>query len=394
MKAEIIAVGTELLLGQILNTNAQYMAQELADLGVDVYFQGVVGDNMERVKDALSIASARSDLIVCCGGLGPTDDDLTKDAIAEFTGAKLVLDPDAEAKILELFKDRHESLVAANKRQANTIEGSQLLKNDVGLAVGFLYQHQQTYYAVLPGPPREMKYMFEHELKPVLDELLGDRTKLYSKYLKFGGIGESTVADSLKDLISNQGAVSVAPYANIGEVTVRLSVKANSEQQAEAQFIPVIDDIKQHLADHLYSEDNESLEQVLGQQQIADFGVLEVNTTAYLTHKVLHWDDANDNVQLSAIKRMQPPLNQQMVEDSFAQFVNDGQLSNAIGLFHCHDLPSASTASGKTTKTFFIGLCVNGKTSVIERAFIGDRQAVHIRAAKTAIYLFLQAYKS
>ena len=144
MKAEIIAVGTEILLGQIVNTNAQYMAKELADLGVDVYFQGVVGDNMVRVKQALQIASERSDLVVCCGGLGPTEDDLTKDAIAEFTEAKLIIDEDAQNKILELFKGGNDSLIASNKRQANTIEGSHLLKNAVGLAVGFVHKYQDT----------------------------------------------------------------------------------------------------------------------------------------------------------------------------------------------------------------------------------------------------------
>jgi len=362
----------------------------LADLGIDVYFQSVVGDNRARLKEALVIANERADLVVCCGGLGPTEDDLTKDAIAEFTEAQLVIDADAEAKILELFAGRNESLITANKRQANTIDGSQLLKNEVGLAVGFLYQYQNTYYAVLPGPPREMKYMFEHALKPLLDSILGERTKLYSKYLKFGGIGESSVADILKELISNQGRVSVAPYANIGEVTVRLSVKASSEHDAESEFIPVIKQIEQQLADHLYSEDNESLEQVIGRQQIANFGVLEVNTTTYLTHRLLYCDDANDNVQISHSTRLSLPIDNPLVTQQFSQFVCDGQLKNAIALFHCHDLPSATVASGKTAKTFFIGLCVDNKISIIERDFIGDRQAAHIRAAKTAMYLFLK----
>ncbi|WP_438012447.1 CinA family nicotinamide mononucleotide deamidase-related protein [Psychrobacter raelei] len=390
MKAEIIAVGTEILLGQIVNTNAQYMAEVLADLGVDVYFQGVVGDNMARIQEALKIASERSDLVVCCGGLGPTEDDLTKDAVAEFTGAKLVIDKEAEAKIMQLFKDGSESLITANKRQANTIEGSHLLKNEVGLAVGFVHQYNATYYAVIPGPPREMAYMFEHELKPWLDQLLGERRKLYSKYLKFGGIGESAVEDRLKDLISSQGKVSLAPYAGIGEITVRLSVKASSEHDAESEFIPVIKQIEQQLADHLYSEDNESLEQVIGRQQIANFGVLEVNTTTYLTHRLLYCDDANDNVQISHSTRLSLPIDNPLVTQQFSQFVCDGQLKNAIALFHCHDLPSATVASGKTAKTFFIGLCVDNKISIIERDFIGDRQAAHIRAAKTAMYLFLK----
>jgi len=390
MKAEIIAVGTEILLGQIVNTNAQYMAEVLADLGVDVYFQGVVGDNMARIQEALKIASERSDLVVCCGGLGPTEDDLTKDAVGEFTGAKLVIDKEAEAKIMQLFKDGSESLITANKRQANTIEGSHLLKNEVGLAVGFVHQYNATYYAVIPGPPREMVYMFEHELKPWLDQLLGERRKLYSKYLKFGGIGESAVEDRLKDLISSQDKVSLAPYAGIGEITVRLSVKANSAEEAEHDFAPTVQRIKQRLAEHLYSEQNESLEQTLSRHNLKDFGVLEVNTNAYLSHRLLSCDDEHDNVTLSVTKFAAPPLTEPMVNEQFMQFIEDHQLANAIGLFHCHDLPATQVASGRSAKRFYIALCIDGNISIIERELIGDRQAVHIRAAKTAIYLFLK----
>lgn len=391
MKAEIIAIGTEILLGQIVNTNAQYMAAELADLGIDVYFQGVVGDNMTRVKEALRIASERSDLVVCCGGLGPTQDDLTKDAIAEFTDAQLVIDKDAEVKILELFKEGNESLLASNKRQAHAIEGSHLLKNEVGLAVGFVHKHKDIYYAVLPGPPREMRYMFEHELKPLLDDILGERSKLYSKYLKFAGIGESSVEDTLKDLIVSQDKVSLAPYAGIGEITIRLSVKANSLEEAERDFMPTLKTIKERLGSHLYSEKNERLEQTLGQKKIADFGVLEVNTNAYLSHRLLSHDDKHDNVKLNVTKFSTPPLSDALVEQDFTQFVNANQLNNAIGLFHCHDLPAADMASGRTSKKFYMALCVDGEISIIERNFIGDRQAVHIRAAKTAMYLFWKA---
>lgn len=393
MKAEIIAVGTEILLGQIVNTNAQYMAKELADLGVDVYFQGVVGDNMVRVKQALQIASERSDLVICCGGLGPTEDDLTKDAIAEFTEAKLVIDEDAQNKILELFKGGNDSLIASNKRQANTIEGSHLLKNEVGLAVGFVHKYQYTYYAVLPGPPREMKVMFERELKPLLDDILGTRKKLYSKYLKFGNIGESAVEDTLKELIAQQSNVSIAPYAGIGEITIRLTVKAHSLEDAEKDFEGTAKQIRSLLGDYLYSEENESLEQALSQHQINDFGVYEINTNAYLSNRILSTDAPYENLKVSTTRVEKKTINEALAADKFAEFIAQNNLKNAIGVFHCQISQASLTPSGRPQKRFFIALCVDGNISLIERTFIGDMQAVQIRAAKTALFLFLKAFK-
>ncbi|SUD90369.1 CinA family nicotinamide mononucleotide deamidase-related protein [Psychrobacter phenylpyruvicus] len=393
MKAEIIAIGTEILLGQIVNTNAQYMAKELADLGVDVYFQGVVGDNMTRVKEALTIASSRSDLVICCGGLGPTEDDLTKDAIAEFTDAKLVIDEGAEKKILELFKDGSESLIASNKRQAHTIEGSHLLKNEVGLAVGFVRNHQGTYYAVLPGPPREMKVMFEQELKPLIDNILGERKKLYSKYLKFGNIGESAVEDTLKQLITEQNNVSIAPYAGIGEITIRLTVKAHSPEQAEAEFLEPAKQIRGLLNDYLYSEENESLEQALSKIKIDDFGVYEINTNAYLSHRILTTDMYHENLKVSTTKVEKATITEALARQQFTDFIEQNKLKNAIGVFHCQISQVSITPSGRPRKTFFIALCVDKKIKLIERTFIGDMQAVQIRAAKTALFLLLKALK-
>lgn len=391
MKAEIIAVGTEILLGQIINTNAQYMAEELADLGIDVYFQNVVGDNRDRIKQALQIASERSDLVVCCGGLGPTEDDLTKDVIAEFTHSKLVIEKQAEQKILELFKGGSDTLITSNKRQANTIEGSHLLKNEVGLAVGFVHKYEDTYYAVLPGPPREMKVMFEQQFKPLFDDILGERKKLYSKYLKFGNIGESAVEDTLKELILKQDNVSIAPYAGIGEITIRLSVKADSPEQAESHFEKVAKQIRELLGDYLYSEENESLEQALAQHKIADFGVYEVNTNAYLSHRILSSDAPNENLLVSTTKTEKQSITEALAKSQFTDFIEINKLKNAIGLFHCQISQASFTPSGRPKKRFFIALCVNNQVSVIERTFIGDMQAVQIRAAKTALFLLLKA---
>ncbi|MDU5950455.1 MAG: CinA family nicotinamide mononucleotide deamidase-related protein, partial [Paenibacillus macerans] len=194
MKAEIIAVGTELLLGQIVNTNAQYLSQELAALGIDVYFQTVVGDNRKRFAQAVETAAARADLLIFTGGLGPTQDDLTKEALAEVLGRPLYVDPEAMANVERFFKDRGVPMTENNRRQALAIDGGTPLPNETGLAVGDAVAAGGKFYIVLPGPPKEMKPMFERQAKPwILKHALSEEMPIYSKMLKFAGIGESAL---------------------------------------------------------------------------------------------------------------------------------------------------------------------------------------------------------
>jgi nicotinamide-nucleotide amidase len=231
MKAEIIAVGTELLLGQIVNSNAQFLSIELAALGIDVYFQTVVGDNKSRLQEAIRIAQSRADVILFTGGIGPTEDDLTKDALAAALGRTLHIDQLAMDHVQRFFDDRKIVMTENNRKQALVIEGTTPLSNDIGLAVGIALAEQDKYYIVLPGPPREMKPMFTDKAKPWLQQhALTNEMPLYSKMLKFAGIGESLLEDKLIDLIRSQSDPTIAPYAKEGEVTVRISTKAPSER--------------------------------------------------------------------------------------------------------------------------------------------------------------------
>ena len=230
MKAEIIAVGTEILTGQIVNTNAQFLSEKLAEIGVDVYFQTAVGDNEARLLSLLEIASQRSNLVILTGGLGPTEDDLTKQTLAKFLGKDLVFDPQAQEKLDIFFAHRPDyARTPNNERQAQIVEGATPLLNETGLAVGGVSEADGVTYVVLPGPPSELKPMVLNQLLPKL--MTG--AKLYSRVLRFFGIGESQLVTILADLIDHQTDPTLAPYAKTGEVTLRLSTKAVSQEKAD-----------------------------------------------------------------------------------------------------------------------------------------------------------------
>ena len=230
MKAEIIAVGTEILTGQIVNTNAQFLSEKLAEIGVDVYFQTAVGDNEARLMSLLEIASLRSSLVILTGGLGPTEDDLTKQTLAKFLGKALVFDSQAQEKLDHFFAQRPDyARTPNNERQAQIVEGATPLPNETGLAVGGVSEVEGVTYVVLPGPPSELKPMVLNQLLPKL--MTG--AKLYSRVLRFFGIGESQLVTILEDLIDHQTDPTLAPYAKTGEVTLRLSTKAVSQEKAD-----------------------------------------------------------------------------------------------------------------------------------------------------------------
>lgn len=234
MKAEIIAVGTEILTGQITNTNAQFLSEEFAKLGIDVFFQTAVGDNEERLLSIIDLASKRSDLVVLCGGLGPTEEDLTKQTLAKYLGRNLVFDEQASKRLDEFFATRPQfTRTANNERQAQLIEGSTPLQNSTGLAVGGVIEVNGVTYVVLPGPPSELKPMVWDYLVPLLSS---DHKQLYSRVLRFFGIGESQLVTVLSDLIDNQTDPTIAPYAKTGEVTLRLSTKADDIESAKAKL--------------------------------------------------------------------------------------------------------------------------------------------------------------
>lgn len=286
MKSELIAVGTEILTGQIVNTNAQFLSEKCAELGIDVYFHTAVGDNENRLLSVLEIASKRSDMVILCGGLGPTEDDLTKQTLARFLGRDLVFDQQAVDKLNRFFASRPGRIrTPNNERQAQLVAGSIPLHNPTGLAVGSMTEQDGVTYIVLPGPPSELKAMFAQSLLPLLTQ---SEQQLYSRVLRFFGIGESQLVTILADLIDNQTDPTLAPYAKTGEVTLRLSTKATNQAEADAKLNQLEKTIleRDNLADYLYAygEDNSLAKTVanllVDQQQT--LSILELGTGGQL----------------------------------------------------------------------------------------------------------------
>lgn len=262
MTAEILAVGTELLMGQILNTNAQFIAQRLAGAGVNCYFQSVVGDNPARLSSALSLALSRSDAVIVTGGLGPTGDDLTKETAAALFQRELRYDEESLVALKHRFLRMGREMTPNNLKQAMFPEGSIILKNDNGTAPGCILEKDGKAIALLPGPPREMQPMFEEQVLPYL---AGKECVIfYSRVLRIFGVGESTVEFRLKDMIERQTNPTIAPYALTGEVTLRVTARCKDEAEGVALTAPVIEQIKAVLGDTVYSTHNEALHEVCG----------------------------------------------------------------------------------------------------------------------------------
>ena len=286
MKAELIAVGTEILTGQIVNTNAQFLSEKCAELGIDVYFHTAVGDNEQRLLSVLEIASKRSDLVILCGGLGPTEDDLTKQTLATFLQKELVADELAMAKLDRFFASRPGRVrTPNNERQAQIVEGSQALQNPAGLAVGGMIEQDGVTYIVLPGPPSELKAMFSESLLPFLTQ---SQQQLYSRVLRFFGIGESQLVTVLADLIDKQTDPTLAPYAKVGEVTLRLSTKADSQEEANVRLNQLEEEILQRdqlrIFFYAYGDDNSLVKTVatLLEEEKQSLGILENGTGGLL----------------------------------------------------------------------------------------------------------------
>lgn len=263
MTAEIISVGTEILLGQIVDTNAAALASTLAAMGVGVYQKVVVGDNPQRLGDAIRAALSRADIVVLGGGLGPTKDDLTKETVADVLGVELVNDAEAETRLRTFFAKRHIPLPETNLKQALVFEGGTTFQNANGTAPGVAITKDGKTLACLPGPPHEFIPMVENSLVPYLRNVLGpDHAILVSRTIKLAGIGESIAAERVNDLLDGENP-TVAPYAKSGEVHLRVTAKAANEQAAAALIEPVEAEIRRRLGEYVLGTDSDTLESVV-----------------------------------------------------------------------------------------------------------------------------------
>ncbi|WP_071191339.1 competence/damage-inducible protein A [Trichormus sp. NMC-1] len=264
MSAEIICVGTELLLGDILNSNAQYLAQQLAKLGIPHYYQTVVGDNPERLKQVIEIAAARVQILIFTGGLGPTPDDLTCETIADFFGVPLVEDPEIIEDITDKFTQRGRVMSPSNRKQALIPQGAKVLPNPTGTAPGIIWQPRPglTIFT-FPGVPSELYPMWQETAVPFLKSQGWGKEIIHSRSLRFWGIGESTLAEKVSDYL-NLLNPTVATYAGKGEVRLRVSAKASSETAAKALIAPIEQQLIEIAGLDYYGADDDNLASVVG----------------------------------------------------------------------------------------------------------------------------------
>lgn len=260
MNAEILAVGTELLMGQIANTNAQYISSRLPDVGIGVYFHSVVGDNPNRLKECLRLALSRADIVIMTGGLGPTQDDLTKETVAEAMNRRLVLDQESLDKMKTFFKNLNREMTENNVKQAYLPENSIIIRNKNGTAPGCIIEEAGKIVIMLPGPPSEMKPMLDDTVIPYFIEKT--EFKLVSRFLRIFGIGESAMENKIIDLVNNQTNPTIAPYAKDGEVTLRITARYAKNEEATDIITPVENEIRHRLGDTVYSSENKNMEEV------------------------------------------------------------------------------------------------------------------------------------
>ncbi len=254
MTVELICVGTELLLGNIVNTNAAFISEKCAMLGLSMYYQSVVGDNPGRLEELLRTARERSSVIILSGGLGPTQDDLTKETAAKVLHRNLVEDKKAKQKIQEFMEKRGRRITENNWKQAFVPENSQVLYNSNGTAPGIIMEEGQTRMILLPGPPNELIPMFEEQVFPYLHKLQPET--ICSKMVKLCGIGESSAETKILDLIDAQTNPTVAPYAKTGEVHLRITAKAESKQAAYALIEPLEQELQNRFGSLIYTDDS------------------------------------------------------------------------------------------------------------------------------------------
>jgi nicotinamide-nucleotide amidase len=263
VRAEIVAVGTELLLGQIANTNAAWLSERLAEIGVDVLHHQVVGDNAERIEEAIATAASRSDVVVVIGGLGPTQDDITRPALARVAGAELIRHPEIEHGLRERFRIRGREMPDSNLAQADVPDGARYITPERGTAPGLIMQIGTASVYALPGVPAEMREMAEGVVLPELAERSGPGA-LVSRTLRCYGLAESLIAELLEDLFHGSSNPTVAYLAGGGEVHVRLTAKAGTPADAERLLEPLELAARERLGEHVYGVDDDTLEAVVG----------------------------------------------------------------------------------------------------------------------------------
>ena len=407
MTAEILSVGTELLLGNIINTNAAFLSQKLAELGVFVYHQATVGDNKGRLFCALKEAFDRADMVVISGGLGPTLDDITKDVAAEFFGVPLVMHDESMARIRARFA-RH-NLPPDTERNALVLDGAIIFPNDNGCAPGIASGKKNKTLILLPGPPHEMEPMFTNYVSPYLMQQKGEA--LVSKTLKIIGIGESVVENKLLDLIESQTNPTIAPYAKLGEVHLRLTAVAQTEEEAGALITPLQEEICNRLHPHVYSSDGSNLPEVivrLLKEKGLTLAIAESCTGGLVAAEIVSVDGCSEVFlqglctysNEAKINRLGVPAKTIVtfgaVSEETAAAMAEGVAKTSgtdIGLATTGIAGPGGGTPDKPVGLVYVAVAINGQTITSKCNLIGNRNEVRKRATKIALDMLRRVIK-
>lgn len=405
MIAEILSVGTELLLGQINDTNASYLARTLAALGIDIYFKSTVGDNEGRVIETLQRARERADLIITTGGLGPTEDDLTKECIAKVFGEELVMHEPSLEVIRGFFARRGAVMPERNAKQALIYAGGRMLENPNGTAPGALLEKDGKIVISLPGPPNEMIPMVENHVVPFLTERIsGHRQYLVTRVFRLIGIGESAVEEKVQDLIRSHNP-SLAPLAHIGEVHLRAGAKADSVEAAEALIRPLEEELRLRIGRFIYGIDKTTLEQAVVEELIArgkTIAVAESCTGGMLGARFTDVAGSSAVFQGGVISYSNEVKEQMLgvprellaahgavsreVAEAMAAGVRE-RLNADLGVSITGVAGPGGGSAEKPVGLVYIGLATADRVFATENHFIGIRQDVRRRSTQVALQM-------
>ncbi|MFD1850317.1 competence/damage-inducible protein A [Oceanobacillus bengalensis] len=411
-KAEIIGVGTELLLGQIANTNAQWLSEKLALLGINVYKHVVVGDNLQRVEDAFRDAQIRSDIVIVTGGLGPTDDDLTREAFRNMSNLEMEEHIPSINKIESYFKKQKSAMTPNNRKQARVFKGCSVLDNKVGMAPGMIVLYEEKVWIFLPGVPREMKQLVTDSVLPFLGKHTGSEEIIKSLVLKFIGIGESQLEHEISDIIQAQSNPTIAPLAQNDGVVIRLTAKEKSEEKANALLVQTKQQIMERVGEHLFGID----EQTLGQQVISllnkkkmKIAAAESLTGGMFMDKLISESGAS-SVSRGGIVCYDVKVKEEVLgvssktirahgtvsEECALEMANNvrKKLDSTIGISFT-GVAGPEEVEGKSVGTVYIGVSTNdGYHNVQEFHFFGDRNTVRGRATLKGLEIIFKYLKT
>lgn len=401
MKAEILAVGTEILLGDIVNTNSQYLARRLADLGIFVYHQSVVGDNENRLLEAYEQAFIDADLVITTGGLGPTKDDLTKEVGTKYFNKGFYVHQESLNKLEEIFSRRNQTVSEGNRKQAYMPDGAYVLTNDHGTAPGCIINEDNKILVMLPGPPKEMIPMFENYVLPYLKKY--ENGVLLSKTLRICGIGEGQMAEKIGAIIDTQENPTVAPYAKETEVILRITAKAKTEKEAEELIMPTEEVIRNILGEDIYGTGETTLENVLGEilvQKNLTIAVAESCTGGLLAGRLINYPGISSVFMEGVVSYSnESKINRLGVKEAtlekYGAVSAETAAEMARGIVKATNSRIGMATTGiagptggsvdKPVGLVYIGLYIDGVVKTKELNLWGDRQKIRERAVIQAM---------